>query len=161
MNTDLGVVKVGLILVLLGLLAGVLLGASFGASEDTFKNYISKGVDAHPAVNDAKSKGKIWRYAQRAHFHATGIAAFSLGLIMVTLFSSMKNKMKSLASTLVGLGSFYPLSWFTMFLLAPSMGRSAAHGHILTEIFAYVGTLGILAGILIIIGNIMFGMFKE
>lgn len=161
MNQDLNIVKIGLILVLLGLLAGVLLGVSFGASEETFENYIAKGVSSHPDVHDAKSSKKIWRYVQRAHFHSTGIAAFSLGLILTILLSSMSDKFKTLSSTLVGLGSFYPLAWFTMFILAPSIGRDAAHHHILTETFTYAGTFGILAGILILCGNILFGMFKK
>jgi hypothetical protein len=94
MNKELKVIKVGLALVLFGLLFGVIMGMTFGINEDIFKNYITEGIAANPTVHDAKSPDKIWRYAQRAHFHATGIAAFALGLVFLVMFSDLKPKMK-------------------------------------------------------------------
>ena len=90
MERELSTVKIGLALVLLGLLFGVGMGSVFGVNEDVFKDYIAQGVLANPDVHDSKSADKIWRYAQRAHFHATGIAAFSLGLIILVMFSTLK-----------------------------------------------------------------------
>jgi hypothetical protein len=161
MLQELGKVKAGLALVLLALVFGVGMGISFGVNEDAYKSYISSGIEAHPEVHDEKSKDKIWRYAQRAHFHATGIAAFSLGLIILVMVSGMKSGLKMASSVLVGLSGFYPLSWFTMFLLAPSMGRDAAHHYFLTELFTYIGVAGLLLGLLVLVANLFFGLFQE
>jgi len=161
MNKEIKAVKIGLFLVMLTLLFGIGLGVGFGVAEDSFQSYISSGVAANPSVHDAKSEHKIWRYAQRAHFHATGISAFSLGLVLLIMLSSLKRKLKTVASTLVGLSGFYPMSWFSMFLLSPSIGRSAAHNHIITEMFTYIGVGGLLLGIAILCANLFLDMFHE
>ena len=161
MREEMKVVKVGLGLVLLGLIFGVVMGILFGIQEDAFKHYIAEGIAANPTVHDDKSQGKIWRYAQRAHFHATGIAAFSLGLIILVMFSDLKTKLKKTASIFLGFSSFYPLSWFTMFWLAPSIGRGPAHEHILTEIFVLTGVSGVLVGGFFLCANLFLGIFKE
>jgi len=131
MNKELQRVKVGLALVLFGLLFGVIMGMTFGINEDFFKNYITEGIAANATVHDAKSPDKIWRFAQRAHFHATGIAAFALGLVFLVMFSNLKPKLKTASSFFLGLSSFYPLAWLSMFILAPSIGRNAAHSWVL------------------------------
>lgn len=155
MNIQLSGIKIGLILVMVGLVFGLLMGVGFGVNEDAFKDYVAQGIAAHPDVHDAKSQSKIWRYAQRAHFHSTGIAAFSIGLILLVSASSLSQKLKQITSTLIGLGFLYPFAWLTMFFLAPSLGRGAAHSHILTELFTYVGVGSLVAGILILSGNRM------
>ena len=161
MTTELHHVKVGLALVLVGLLFGVFMGISFGVNEDLYKNFIAEGITANPTVHDAKSQDKIWRYAQRAHFHATGIAAFSLGLIVLVMFSRLHPKMKTLTSCLLGLSSFYSFSWLTMFALAPSIGRGAAHSHILTQIFVAIGVGGLLLGSFFLLANLFLGILGE
>lgn len=161
MSMQLQPIKVGLGLVMIGLLFGIGLAMLFGINEDLFKDYAAKGVTTFPALYDEASASKIWRYAQRAHFHATGIAAFSIGLVILVALSEMSDRMKSISSTLVGLGSFYPLSWFAMFLLAPSIGREAAHNHLLTESLAYLGVGGLLSGIAILLGNLFFNFFSK
>jgi hypothetical protein len=161
MLQELRIVKMGLALVFLGLAFGVGTGISFGVNEDAYKSYISSEIQAHPEVHDEKSKDKIWRYAQRAHFHAAGIAAFSMGLIILVMVSGMKPGLKTASSILIGLSGFYPLSWFTMFYFAPSMGRDAAHHHILTELFSYIGVGGLLLGSLILMANLFLGLFQE
>lgn len=161
MEKELNAVKIGLALVLMGLLFGVGMGIFFGVNEDAYQNYIAQGIAANPEVHDAKSPDKIWRYAQRAHFHATGIAAFSLGLVILVMFSTLKPTYKKTSAMLIGLSSFYPLSWLNMFLLAPSIGRGPAHAHILTEIFAYTGVGGLLLGAFFLCGNMFLGIFRE
>jgi hypothetical protein len=103
----------------------------------------------------------IWRHAQRAHFHATGIAASSLGLIIVVIFSNLKARLKTVSSVLIGLSVFYPLAWFTMFWVAPSIGRGPAHDYFLTELFTYIGVGGLLLGALILLANLFLGFFQE
>jgi hypothetical protein len=161
MSINLSHIKFGLALVMLGLLFGIGLGITFGANEDLFQTYISEGVAAHPELHDAKSPDKIWRYAQRAHFHANGIAAFSIGLLLLVAASSLTEKFKMIASVLIGLGSFYPLAWFSMFLLAPSIGRDAAHEHVLTETFVFLGVGGLVFGLAILLANLFLGLFAE
>ena len=161
MNGQIETVKIGLFLAMLTLIFGLGLGIGFGVAEDSVKSYISDGIASHAQVHDKKSNSKIWRYAQRAHFHATGIAAFSLVLILLIMFSSLKKELKKISAILVGLSGLYPLAWLTMFILAPSIGRSAAHHHILTEIFTYIGTGGLLLGLLILCSNLFLNMFSE
>lgn len=161
MDNEIKAVKIGLLLVMLTLVFGIGMGVTFGVAEDSIQSYISDGVAAHADVHDANSSGKIWRYAQRAHFHATGIAAFSIGLVLLVMHSSLKRKLKSAAAILIGLGGLYPLSWFSMFILAPSMGRNAAHHHIMTELFTFVGVGGLLLGIGILSGNLFLDLFRE
>ena len=160
MNRELTTVKAGLFLVMLTLIFGIGMGVVFGVNEDAVKSYITEGVAAHPDVHDDQSSGKIWRYAQRAHFHATGIAAFSIGLLLLIMHSSLGRKLKAVAAVLVGLGGVYPLAWFSMFILAPSIGRSAAHHHIVTEMFTYIGEGGFLTGISNLCANHFLGMFR-
>jgi len=156
MNDNINVVKPGLILVMITLIFGISMGAYFGIAEESIQSYIAEGIATHPELHTKGSADKIWRYAQRAHFHATGIAAFTIGLVLLTMFSSLSNRYKTVTSLLIGLGGLYPLSWFTLFLLAPSMGRDAAHHYWLTEFFAYVGVMGLLAGIVLLCANLFF-----
>lgn len=160
MNHVLDTIKPGLLMVLLGLLFGVGMGIVFGINEDMFKDYVAQGVAANPTLHDASSADKIWRYAQRAHFHGTGIAAFSIGLIFLVTLSSLSPQLKKTTSLLIGLGSFYPLAWLTMYFVAPSIGRDPAHTYWLTEIFTYIGVGGLTAGLFIVCTNLFFGLFK-
>jgi hypothetical protein len=161
MTTNLTSIKYGLAFVMLGLLFGIGLGIAFGVNEDRFEAYVAQGIAANPGVHDSKSPEKIWRYVQRAHFHATGIAAFSIGLLLVVVASSLREKLKKIAAVCIGLGGFYPLAWLAMFLLAPSIGRAAAHAHPITELCVYIGVGGLLLGIAIVLANIFLGLFSE
>ena len=161
MSAELSAVKAGLAIVLVGLFFGIALGISFGVSEDAFKDYVAEGIAAHPQVHDEDSKDKIWRYAQRAHFHAGGVSAFCLGLIILVMFSDLRPRLKSVSSILLGLGSLYPLAWLSMFFLAPSIGRDPAHEHILTQLLTYVGVGGILLGSFFLLANVFLGLFKD
>ncbi len=161
MNNNLASIKVGLALVLLGLLFGIGLGVTFGINEVFFETYVAQGIAAHPNIHDANSAEKIWRYAQRAHFHATGIAAFSIGLLLLVSASSLKQRFKAITAMLIGLGGLYPLAWLTMFIVAPSIGRDAAHAHPVTELLTYIGVVGLLLGIAILLANLFLGLFSE
>jgi len=161
MNIHLSDVKPGLVLVLLGLAFGIALGIGFGVNEDVFKDFVSEGIAANPEAHDANSQDKIWRYAQRAHFHSTGIAAFSIGLLLLVSLSSLSRMLKKATSLLIGLGFLYPFSWLSMFFLAPSIGRSAAHSHIITELLTYVGVGGLVIGFLLLVGNLFIGWPKR
>lgn len=161
MPADISNVRAGLAIVLIGLFFGVGLGISFGVNEDAYKDYVAEGVATHPDRHDATSEDKIWRYAQRTHFHAGGIAAFCLGLIIIVMHSDMQRRYQRLSSILIGLGSVYPLAWLSMFFLAPSLGRDPAHEHILTKLFTLIGVAGLLLGSFLLIANLFFGRFRE
>jgi hypothetical protein len=158
---DISTVKAGLAIVLLGIFFSVGLGISFGLNEDIYKDYVVEGVAAHPDLHDEKSKDKIWRYAQRTHFHAGGIAAFCLGLILLVMHSDMSARLRRTSSILIGLGSFYPLAWLSMFFLAPAIGREPAHEHILTKLFIFVGVGGLLLGSFFLVANLFLGLFRD
>lgn len=153
--------RLGATLILISLLFGIGMGIAFGVAEDSFKDYITQGITAHPDLHDAKSESKIWRYAQRAHFHATGIAAFSIGLLILVMLSNMKAVFKKTASTLIGLSGLYPQAWFVMFLMAPSIGRDAAHHHLLTKMLTYSGNGALLLGIALLFAHIVANSFAE
>lgn len=161
MLENINIVKPGLTLVFLGLFFGLSMGILFGVNEDAVKGYIDSGIEAHQELHDKKSSSKIWRYAQRSHFHALGIAAFSLAIILLINFSTMRERYKKISSLLIGLGSFYPLSWFSMFLLAPSLGRSEAHHHWITTAFVYLGIGGLVCGLFLITANLFFGLLSD
>ena len=161
MSAELSTVKAGLAIVLLGLFLNIGLGITFGVNEDAYIDYVAEGIAAHPQLHDDTSADKIWRYAQRAHFHAGGIAAFCLGLIILVMSSDMPRNLKKTASILLGFGSFYPLSWLSMFFLAPSLGRGPAHEHIVTTLFTYVGVAGILLGSFFLVAHLFLGFFKD
>lgn len=161
MINNLTSIKAGLALVMLCLLFGIGLGVTFGVNEAFFETYVAQGIAAHPEPHDANSPKKIWRYAQRAHFHATGIAAFSIGLLLLVAASSLKQQLKKIVALLIGLGGCYPLAWFTMFVVAPSIGTGAAHTHPVTEMLTYVGVGGLLIGLVLLIANLFLGLFSE
>lgn len=161
MSADISTIKAGLAIVLLGLFFNVGLGISFGVNEDVYKDYVAEGVAAHPELHDEASEDKIWRYAQRTHFHAGGIAALCLGLIILVMFSDLPRKLQTGSSILIGLGSVYPLAWLSMFFLAPAIGRSAAHEHILTKLFTIVGVGGLLLGSFFLLANLFLGRFRD
>ncbi len=155
MAFDISVLRVGLILSMLTLIFGISMGVMFGANEDGVKQYISDGVAANPAQHDAKSESKIWRYAQRSHFHATGVAGFALVLVLLTGLTSLSRKLKFSAATLIGVGSFYPMAWLSMFILSLPLGRSGAHHALITELITYL-TVGCLsAGILLLMYGLL------
>ena len=155
MRQQLSNVRWGLALVLLCLMIGIGMGISFGVNEDMYQHYIAAGIAAHPELHDATSPGAIWRWALRAHFHAAGIGAFALGLVVVVALSGLSDGRKQLTAGLIGLGGLYPMAWFVMFYVAPSIGRKAARQYWLVEALTYVAVGGLLLGML----SLLIGLF--
>lgn len=77
------------------------------------------------------------------------------------MHSELQTVKIGLAIVLIGLGSLYPFAWLSMFYLAPSIGRSAAHDHLLTEMFTLLGVAGLLLGSLLLVANLFFGAFAD
>ena len=155
MGFDVSDLRVGLVLSMLTLIFGISMGVMFGTNEDGVKQYISDGIAAHPAQHDAKSQSKIWRYAQRSHFHATGVGGFALVLVLVTGLTALPRKLKFVAATLIGVGSFYPMAWLSMFLLSLPLGRQGAHHAAITELVTYLTVGSLSAGILLLMVGLL------
>ncbi len=156
-------VRPGLALALLTLLFGIFLGVAFGINEDNIKDGIKSQVSAHADQHKSisRSSDKIWRYLQRAHFHATGIGAFTLGLVILSAFTGMRAWLKMLTSLLIGLGGVYALAWFNLYHLSPSIGTEAAHHAFSTELAVYTGVGGLLSGMALLILNLLFGVGND
>ncbi|MBF0131904.1 MAG: hypothetical protein HQL75_04880 [Magnetococcales bacterium] len=161
MNQQVASIRLGLYIVLLSLFFGVGLGVVFGVAEDGVQDWIKEGVAQHPTLHDDKSTAKIWRYAQRAHFHSMGVAAAAAGLLGILALTGMRRKIKTVTSLLIGLGCLYPMSWFSMFLLAPSMGREAAHHALITELFTRVGVGALLLGMVLLGVHLVTGVLGD
>jgi uncharacterized membrane protein len=155
MAFDLNNLRIGLVLSMLTLIFGISMGVLFGANEDGVKQYITDGIATHQSLHDSKSESKIWRYAQRSHFHATGVGGFALVLVLITGLTTLSRNMKLVASTLIGIGSFYSMAWFSMFLLSPSMGRDAAHHALITEVITYATVCCLSVGILMLMAGLV------
>lgn len=155
MQQQLSHVRWGLALTLLCLMIGIGMGISFGVNEDMYQHFVASGIAAHPELHDAASQSAIWRWALRAHFHATGIGAFALGLVILVALSGMSDVRKQITAILIGLGGLYPMAWLAMFCVAPSLGRNAARHHWLVEALTYIGVGGLLLGML----SLLIGLF--
>jgi hypothetical protein len=159
LSIDLKPVKIGLALALLTILIGLTLGALFGLNEDLFQNYIQAGIAANPQFfpDAAKEQEIIWRWVQRAHFHAGGIGAFSLALITLTALTGMSYRRKQITAALIGLSIFYPLTWYALYVYAPHIGRTAAHHALIPELFADIGVGALCLGLL----SLIHGLFLQ
>lgn len=154
-------IRVGLIISMLTLFFGVGMGALFGVNEAGIKDWIKAGVEQHPELHDKKSAHKFWRYAQRSHFHAMGLGAASVALIGIIGMSAMRRKLKTVTAILISLGGLYPLSWFCIFLLGPSIGRDPAYHAFITKLFSHVGVSCLMLGMTILFAHLVFGVAKE
>ncbi|MGV4935262.1 hypothetical protein ACVCGZ_05530 [Serratia nematodiphila] len=155
---DLSSVKAGLILAISMLAMNIGLGIAFGIDSEFFKNYIQAGISLHPDLFPAaqKDSATIWKMVQRAHYHAGGIGAYVLGMVVVTALTSMSEVRKRITSWLLGLTIFYPLALLAMFFYAPSVGRKAAHSVFLVELCTYIGCGGLVLGMLSLLSWLSF-----
>jgi len=147
--------KAPFLITLLSIFLGVFIAILFGVNEDLFKNKIANGMLSNPKVIEMSQSSapemqekkasyikaesdKNWRYYQRFHFHSTGIAAMSLGILIVISLLTAPNSQVMIASYMVSIGGFlYPFVWLFAGIYGPSMGRSAAK-----ESFALFGYMG-------------------
>ncbi len=123
-----------------------------------FKNKIAADLSHNSSIEgmtdllakEAKisSEGaKLWRYYQRFHFHATGIGAMSLGLLIFLSFVQAPRQYKTVTGYLIGIGGFlYPFVWLFAAMSGGEMGRGAAKEAF--EVFAYGGGLFLVGAFL-------------
>lgn len=141
--------KFPFLLSVIAIVGGVFISIIFGANEAFFQNRITQGLEKNVKIQsivDEKEKSeklksehdKNWRYYQRYHFHANGIASMSLALLIVLAFVKASKKEIMIASYMIAVGGFlYPFVWLFAALYGPEMGRSEAK-----EAFAFFGYMG-------------------
>ena len=141
--------RIPYVIAILTLIGGVFISILFGANEDYFKDKINEGLKKNEKVNQIqdpiekaavlKSEAdKNWRYYQRFHFHATGIGAMIMGVLLFISFLSAPERIKVISSFAVSIGGFlYPFIWLFAAIYGPEMGREAAK-----ESFAVFGYMG-------------------
>lgn len=149
--------KLPFILSILAMFGGVFIAIIFGANEAYFKNRINDGLAKNIKIQEMQVESlksekikseaeKNWRYYQRYHFHATGIASMSLVLLIVLGFIKASKTQLLVSSYMISLGGFlYPFVWLFAAIYGPEMGRDQAK-----EAFAIFGYMGgvFLVGIL-------------
>lgn len=136
---------------ILTLICGVFISIIFGANEDLFKDKIKEGLSKNekinliqdPAEKDAVLKSesdKNWRYYQRFHFHATGIGAMVMGVLLFISFLSAPQQLKNISSYATAIGGFlYPFIWLFAAIYGPELGREVAKEKF--AVFGYMGGL--------------------
>lgn len=144
-------------LALFSIIGGVFISILFAVNEDMFMNRISVGLEKNikiqkiidPTEKAAKIKSetdKNWRYYQRFHFHATGIGAMMLGILLFLAKLNAPKKYKNISSYMVAIGGvLYPFVWLFAGLYGPEMGRSEAKEAF--AIFGYMGGVFLLGGL--------------
>ena len=141
--------RIPFFLALLSIVGGVFISILFGLNEDIFKNKISEGLNKNtsiqkiidPAEKAEKIKSesdKNWRYYQRFHFHATGIGAMMIGILLFLSLLQAPQKSVQIASYLTSIGGLlYPFVWLFAAMYGPEIGRDRAK-----EAFAIFGYMG-------------------
>ena len=149
------------IIAVAGMLGGVLIAILFGANESMFEQAIHRGLARNPAVTRIadvnqrnavikKEAEKSWRYYQRFHFHANGIGAMSVALLLLLSFMEGARLLRLAAAYLISVGgALYPFVWLFAALYGPELGRAVAKERF--AIFGYMGGLFLL-GVLAVLG---------
>jgi hypothetical protein len=124
----------GLLISFLAIVVGTVSGMAFGLYEDQIKDALLADVTAHPQIHEQtpdnvkKTVSDGWRYIQRAHFHAQGLGALGVGIILVLGMSWVSASVKRWLAIATGLGALlYPFTWLLMGMRIGSMGKKAAH----------------------------------
>ncbi len=153
--------KLPFLLAIAGMFGGVFIAILFGVNEDMFQARIAAGLEQNvkiQAMTDPVAKAekikveadKNWRNYQRFHFHATGIGAMMLALLLFLAQVEASEKLKLTAAYLIAIGGFfYPFVWLFAGIYGPQMGRHEAKEAF--RIFGYSGGL-FLVGALITMG---------
>lgn len=149
--------RIPFFLALLSIVGGVFISILFGINEDIFQKRISAGLEKNikiQSMTDATEKmhkleseqEKNWRYYQRFHFHATGIGAMMMGILLFLAGLNAPLKSVTIASFLVAIGGFcYPFVWLFAAIYGPEMGRAEAKEAF--AIFGYMGGIFLMGGI--------------
>lgn len=150
--------RIPYVIAILTLIGGVFISILFGVNEDYFKDKINEGLKKNEKVNQIQDPvekeavlkteaDKNWRYYQRFHFHATGIGAMIMGVLLFISFLSAPERIKTITSFAVSIGGFlYPFIWLFAAIYGPEIGRGAAKEKF--AVFGYMGGLFLVGLIL-------------
>lgn len=124
----------GMLFAVLTLLFGFGLGIVFGLNEDAIKSRLKASA---MAVRDTAYRGddaaikavleKSWVYMQRAHLHAGGLGATSVGLILLIVALGAAPGVTRGISLGLGVGGLgYSVYWMLAGFRAPGLGSTGA-----------------------------------
>ncbi len=135
-----------------------------GTSEDAIiEGWIANGMP----LLDSMYKGdmaaleamaeKDWDVLNRAHVHWAGLAAATLGITLVLIFTKVPNWYKSATSIALGLGAIlYPLSWFYIAMNLTTLGKAAKDD---VHLLAGAGIAGVGLGTLAVVAALGYTYF--
>jgi len=141
--------KIPFALAILSMAGGVFIAILFGINEEMFQSRIQAGLERNVKVqqitNPEEKAAKIqsetdknWRYYQRYHFHATGIGAMMLAMLLFLSRLNIAPKVFYPPAYLLAVGGvLYPFVWLFAGIYGPEMGRAEAK-----EAFALFGYMG-------------------
>lgn len=141
--------KIPFALAILSMAGGVFIAILFGVNEDMFLARIERGLEKNvkiqQIVNTEEKASKIksetdknWRYYQRYHFHATGIGAMMMAMLLFLAQLNLSAKAFYPPAYLLSVGGFlYPFVWLFAGIYGPEMGRAEAK-----EAFVILGYMG-------------------
>ncbi len=160
--------RIPFFLALLAMIGGVFIAILFATQEEKFQSKIAAGLEKNekiqkivdPTEKAAKIKSeseKNWRYYQRYHFHATGIGAMMIGILLFLARLEAPKNFVTIASYMVAIGGFlYPFVWLFAGMYGPEMGRSEAKEAF--AIFGYMGGVFLVGGLLSMILSLKYDM---
>ncbi len=141
--------KLPFLISILAVIGGVFISIIFGVNEDFIKDKINAGLEKNveiQSISDPVTKAeklkteadKNWRYYQRYHFHANGIASLTLAILVLLTLIEISKKEFIISSYSVSVGGFlYPYVWLFAGIYGPSIGRENAK-----EAFSLLGYMG-------------------
>lgn len=139
------------------MIGGVFIAILFAVNEDMFIRRIHAGLEKNVKIQQissapekaakiASETEKNWRYYQRFHFHATGIGAMMMGLLLFLSSLNAPDWSVNVAKFMVSIGGFlYPFVWLFAGIYGPEMGRSEAKESF--ALFGYMGGVFLAGGI--------------
>lgn len=149
--------KIPFAMAILSMAGGVFIAILFGVNEDMFQARIQAGLERNvkiqQIVNAEEKSAKIksetdknWRYYQRYHFHATGIGAMMMAMLLFLAQLNIGAKAFYPPAYLLSVGGlFYPFVWLFAGIYGPEMGRTEAKEAF--AIFGYMGGLFLVGAI--------------
>ena len=141
--------KIPFAMAILSMAGGDFIAILFGVNEDMFLARINAGLERNvkiqQIVNAEEKSAKIkseteknWRYYQRYHFHATGIGAMMMAMLLFLAQLNIGAKAFYPPAYLLSVGGLlYPFVWLFAGVYGPEMGRTEAK-----EAFAILGYMG-------------------
>ncbi len=134
-------------------------GMSHNKSEGFFKISPAGKQEVHlKGIYDNPIMELSHKRLTRGHIHAMGLGIVSIIVSLVLSFTSTTYMIKTLASTLSGIGGIiYPVAWIVMGYRTPSLGPDVAEASVTTIAGPGVAliTLGILTAIAFLLKDIL------